>query len=558
MEPGPGFRERLLPTARASAASPRVSGEVLLCVLLAASTASLAVFAAPRGGDLAAHLYRTSLVRHGVVIWDNLWFAGQYPLASYSLLYYLLAAVVGNTALGVSGVVVAGGIFASLMQREWRRVGRWPARAFAVLLAGQAFTAAYPYDLGLASMLATLWALQRRRLRLAAVGTLLTLGFSPLAFLFLVLALVALFLRRRRFNRQTIAMVATATFAAGVQLGVLLLLPSPGLVYPYGAWRFAAGLAVVSVGIVLSLRGRAGWPVASLFAVWAGASLVLYLVPSPVGHNLVRASIFLFPLMLVAASLADFRPRWLAFPALAGALAANVLPYAPMLAVRTSGAGNQPAFWQPVVGFLHEHLGTGYRVEVVPTANHWEADFLPQAGIPLARGWYRQLDIADDPSLYARRLTPASYRRWLRGRAVRFVVLPHLPLEAIDGQREARLLQSGRSGLRRVWTSRSAAVYELPRPTPLLTGPAPAAITSFDADTVGGRVSRAGTYLLRVRYTPYWTITPRTVCLARTPRAMTRLTMLRPGRFVLHAMEAPLQVVARTLDLDAGTCSRAG
>ena len=106
------------------------------------------MLAVPRGGDLAAHLYRTGLVREGVLVWDNLWFAGRYPLSSYSLLYYLLAAVVGNAALGVGGVVVAAAIFASVAQREWKAVGRWPARAFAVLLTGQAFTAAYPYDMG--------------------------------------------------------------------------------------------------------------------------------------------------------------------------------------------------------------------------------------------------------------------------------------------------------------------------------------------------------------------------------------------------------------------------
>jgi hypothetical protein len=554
------MEERRAPNRRASAparvaiASVRASGEAVLCAALAAMASSLAVFAAPRGGDLAAHLYRTSLVQHGIVIWDNLWFAGQYPLASYSLLYYLLAAVVGNTALGVLGVVAASALFASIMQREWRRVGRWPARAFAVLLAGQAFTAAYPYDLGLAAMVGTLWALQRRRLRLAALLTLLTLGFSPLAFLFLVLALVALFLRRRRVNRPTLAMAAAATVAAGLQLGALVLLPTAGLVYPYGAWRFAAGLAVVGLGIVLCVRGRAGWPLASLFVVWAAASLVLYLVPTPVGHNLVRASVFLFPLMLIAASLADFRPRWIAYPALVGALAANVLPYVPMLAVRTSGAGSEPAFWAPVVRFLHEHLRAGYRVEVVPTANHWESDFLPGAGIPLARGWYRQLDLADDPSLYGPRLTPAAYRAWLRSRAVRFVVLPHLPLEAIDAAREARLLQRGTSGLRRVWSASTATIYALPHPTPLLTGPARAVITRLDANTIGGRVSQGGSYLLRVRFTQYWSVEPRTLCLEPAAHGMTTMTVARPGRFVLRALETPLAVLAANFDRDSHGC----
>src|SRR5262249_33770726 len=158
-----------------------------------AAFAAFVVAVVPRGGDLAAHLYRTSLVSHGVLVWDNLWFAGQYPLSSYSLLYYPLAALVGNTTLALVGVATAAGLFASVALREWQSIGRWPARAFAVLLAGQVFTAAYPYDLALSTFLATLWALQRKRLRLAVCAIVVTLGLSPLAFILLALSLLALF-----------------------------------------------------------------------------------------------------------------------------------------------------------------------------------------------------------------------------------------------------------------------------------------------------------------------------------------------------------------------------
>jgi len=524
--------------------------ETVLCGMLALVSSSLAVLVVPQGGDLAAHLYRTNLVQHGVLIWDNLWFAGQYPLASYSLLYYLLAAVVGNAVLGIGGVVAASVLFASLLRREWHAVSRWPARMFAILLAGQAFTAAYPYDLGLATMLGTLWALQHRRLRVAGAATLLTLGISPLAFLFLLLALAGLFLRRLKFDRQTIAMAVAVAAAAGLQVTALALLPAPGLVYPYGAWRFAAGLAIVAVGVLLSLRGRAGWALASLFVVWAAASMVFYAVPSPVGHNIVRASVFLFPLMLVAAALADFRPRWLAITALGGALAANVAPYAPMLAVRSSSIDAQPSFWQPIIRFLHRRVGPDYRIEVVPTANHWEADFLPRAGFALARGWYRQLDMADNPTLYQSQLTPAEYRRWLRRRAVRYVVLPHLPLEAIDAQREARLLKSRSSGLKRVWGGAEATIYQLPRATPLVSGPARALLTRFNSTTIAGRVGRAGSYLLRVNYNRYWTVSPRGLCLRPAAHDLTLLTINHPTTFQLHAIEAPLEIVADSIDSD--------
>ena len=127
--------------------------ETVLAGLLAALS-SLAVIAfAPPGGDTPAHLYRTDLLEHGVTLWDNLWFAGHFPLASYSLLYYLPAALVGNAAV-VAGAAIAGAaLFAAVAHAEWGDAARWPARIFAVLAAGPLFTGTYSYALGLAAAL---------------------------------------------------------------------------------------------------------------------------------------------------------------------------------------------------------------------------------------------------------------------------------------------------------------------------------------------------------------------------------------------------------------------
>jgi hypothetical protein len=513
---------------------------------------------APTGGDLAAHLYRTALVRHGILVWDNFWFAGSYPLSSYSLLYYPLAALVGNTALAIAGAALAAGLFASVVARQWPAVGRWPALAFAVLLAGQVFTAAYPFDLGLAMLLATLWALQRRRLWLALPAMLATLGFSPLAFLFLALVLLALALHRRRFNRTTLMLGLGVALAGGVQLSLLVLLPTPALVFPYGVWRMLAGLVVATLGAWLSLRGRAGWPLASIFCVWATASLVFELVPSPVGRNILRASVFVFPLMLVAAALADWRPRRLAVTACAVALASNVLPYTAMIPDRSSSLGSKATFWQPVIQFLDRHGSPSFRVEVVETANHWENYFLPSAGFALARGWYVQLDIADNRALYVPGLTATRYQAWLRERAVRYVVLPHLPQERTYGGEEAALLRSGRSGLRVVWSDSHATIYELPRATPLLTGPAPAALTSLGPSRIAGRVGRPGTYLLRVAFNPYWRVELGSLCLSRAGRGGTFLHARRAGRFAIQAIEAPGRLLAAIAGSDSAECPAGG
>jgi len=39
-------------------------------------------------------------------------------------------------------------------------------------------------------------------------------------------------------------------------------------------------------------------------------------------------------------------------------------------------------------------------VEAVDTAEHWPAAYLPDAGIPIVRGWYRQSDFPQNELLY--------------------------------------------------------------------------------------------------------------------------------------------------------------
>jgi hypothetical protein len=227
-----------------------------------------------------------------------------------------------------------------------------------------------------------------------------------------------------------------------------------------------------------------------------------------------------------------------------------------MIPDRSSGRDAQPSYWAPVIRYLHRHSSARFRVEVVPTANHWESFYLPRAGIPLARGWYRQLDIADNATLYASALTPAAYRGWLRKHGIRYVVIPRLPLEPSE-QREAALVSSPESGLRRVLRIPSATVFELPNATPLLTGPAAAAITALQSNRIMGYVDKAGSYFLRVRYSPYWSITRGSLCLAPGPDAMTWLRASRPGRFALQAAETPGAVLQQLFDEDARRCTRA-
>src|SRR5215468_11407516 len=104
---------------------PVAKRQQLICAALTAAVASQLLLFGPAPGDAAVHLYRTFLVRSGALVWDNFWYSGDYPLASYSLLYYIPAALVGNIALVLAAAVASTVLFASIARREWGVAARW-------------------------------------------------------------------------------------------------------------------------------------------------------------------------------------------------------------------------------------------------------------------------------------------------------------------------------------------------------------------------------------------------------------------------------------------------
>jgi hypothetical protein len=329
---------------------------------------------------------------------------------------------------------------------------------------------------------------------------------------------------------------------ATVQLVVLFYFPSSGP-YPFRLLELGAVLCVSFLGAGLALQSRVGAPLAAFFLVWGGASVLMFLVATPVGENLTRLRSLVFPLMLLTAFVARFQPRWLAAVALSAALAYNLAPYLAPMIERTDVRPASRAFWASGLDYLADRSGPQYRVEVVPTFDHWEAYWLPRAGIPLARGWYRQIDIARNELFYERPLDAAAYRSWLRELGVRFVVLPETRLGQKGEEREAQLLRSGHSGLSRVFADGNVTIYELRRAVPILTGPGSPRLTRLDHSRIEGTLSAPGAYLLRVRHTRYWRVRAGAVCVERAARGMTRLRATRPGRFALSVPERPASLV---------------
>jgi hypothetical protein len=525
--------------ARASTAVRTIPGTLGAAAIALALGLALILFGPPPG-DLPAHLYRTELVRDGVLVWDTFWYAGHYPLLGYSLLYYFPAAVVGNDLVALVSVVAAAALFASLAEREWGEAARWPARVFAVVACGPLFTGTYPYAAGVAAGLGALKALQLGRRWTAVALAALALGLSPLAFLYLCLAVVAAYLARRpRLDRRAV-LLGGALLALGLLQGALLLLYPEEAEYPFFRVEELLGVVFLSgLCIALALRAERGRFLAAVFALWTLAAVVAFLVPSPIGENVTRLRGIVLPLALLAAAVASYRPRWLAGLAVAAALTYTVVPYVGAALHRTDTRSAEAAYWEPALDLLRARAGPGHRVEVVPTGDHWEAYWLPRAGFPLTRGWYRQLDIARNPLFYEEPLEPEAYRDWLDSLGVRYVLLPGTQLGRIGEEREAELLRSGRAGLVELGRAGDITVYEVPGAEPILTGSGESRLTALGHDRVEGEVGAPGTYRLAVRWTPTWRVEAGDLCVREGPDGMTLLVARSAGPFALGVSLLP-------------------
>jgi hypothetical protein len=85
-----------------------------------------------------------------------------------------------------------------------------------------------------------------------------------------------------------------------------------------------------------------------------------------------------------------------------------------------------------------------------------------------------------------------------------------------------------------VFRSADWTIYRLPNATPLLTGPADAAVEVLEHERIAARVDAGGGYRLRVRWTPYRRVAG-PVCVAPAPDGMTDVVATRAGRFTLEA-----------------------
>lgn len=498
-----------------------VPREAVVCTALATAAASLLVWLAPPSGDLAAHEYQRSLfLGHGFALWDNFWYAGRYAFVGYSVLYYPLAALLGIRLLAVVTIAIAAGAFAVLLEREWGSAAHWAIRAFAVLWAGVLITGEYPFLLGATLALLALLAFRAGRRWLGAALTLLVLAASPVALVLLAVVLVGAAVGRRAPLRRNVVPALGLGAAAAAELVLVRLFPFGGpLSFPTSS--AAGALAFSAIGFACTLRLERARMLRFVFAVYAITIAIVYLVPSGLGDNVARLRFFALPLALLILALRRWRPVKVSVAVLALALSWNVTPLAAGWARASQDASGRPRLWRAPVTYLHENLRPGYRVEAVDTMDHWPAYYLASAKIPLVRGWFRQDDFPFDALLYRQRpLTPAQYVDWLRRLGVAYVVLTRSPPD-YSSRAEARLVRSGRLALDRVFSTRQVSIYAVRGPQPIVRGPGRPTVLAFRESRLVVSVTRAGTYRLAVRWSPYWRAS--SGCLVRTRDGMVEL-----------------------------------
>jgi hypothetical protein len=513
------------------------SPEAVLCTGLAAIAASLLVWLAPPGGDLAAHEYQRSLfLVHGFTLWDNFWYAGRYAYISYSVLYYPLAALLGLRLLAVLAVTVSAGAFALLLEREWGRSARWAGRSFAVVWPGAILAGQLPFTLGAAFALLCLVALQAGRRWTGAVLIVLTLAASPVAFVLLAVVLAGMAMGRRPALRGARVPALALVLAAVAELIVVHLFPSGTLQFPLIE---AVEATVFCVGLLaLTWRLERAQGLRGVLLVYLLAVLASYAIPSGMGHDIARLRQLALPIALLVAALRRWRPLPLALAAVLLAGAWNILPLAGTWTRAAADDSSKAVVWKAPVQFLHAHLPTGYRVEAVDTSQHWPALYLAEADIPLVRGWFREDDHPVAAFLYRRRFTPLEYVTWLRRLGVAYVVLTNAPPD-YSSRREAALIRTGETTLRRVLVSRVVSIYAVPHPRPIVTGPDRPSVLAFRESAVRVRVSHSGTYRVAVRWSPYWHASAG--CLLRGDGGLLRLRTRGPA------------TVRISFDVDAGS-----
>jgi hypothetical protein len=500
--------------------------------LVATALGVVYLIAHPDSADHAAQVFRSGLfAREGFSAWDNLWFGGHH-LPGYGFLLPALGSLIGPRLVGVLATISAALLFSAIAYRRFGDRARLGVVWFATATAISLFTGRLTFALGVAVALGAVFAAQRNHRVSAILLAGLTPLASPVAALFLACGVVAYAIAERSRRGLELALVAV-----GVALLVSTAFPEGGT-EPFDFSSFQPAILVtIAVFVALPREERL---LRYGVAAYAAALIAAFLIQTPMGGNATRmGSLLLGPILAFGLWRRQRFALVLLVPVLIYWQWSPVVRDLEQVSAQPSVTAG---YYAPLRDFLrgtphHE----AYRVEVLPAAHHWESAYVPR-GIYIARGWERQLDGKLNPLFYqSAPLTALQYRSWLDELGVGYVAVPHTALDyAALG--EKRLLKRGPpSYLERVFRDRNWTVYRVRDPSPLAIGGKMVKLTPegfvVDADA-------PGTVLVRVRWTPYWSIERGSGCVEQAPDGYTMLEVETPGRFRVGVDFSPVRAIS--------------
>ena len=489
--------------------------EWLPAVALSSALAALMLVWSPPVGDLAAQVFRTELFQQaGLAIWNGSWYGGHYTL-TYSVLFPPLASLIGPQVVGGLAVVASAYLFDRLVRDRWGVEARWAPLWFAAGVVTLLADGQLTFALGVAFGLTSLRCLQTGRGALAVIAAAACALASPVAAAFLAGVVFAGVAEPGR--RPGRAALGVGAVALGLTVVPNLAFPEPGH-FPFEFSSFLA-IPLFCGGALYVIRDLP--EERQLRRVLLGyviAATVIWLLPNAMGGNAVRLGALFGGPVLAAVALAR-RPRvapWFLALALAGGLYWQLTASVTQIARSVGDPSTKADYFQPAAEWLRAHGGEEARIEVPPPANHWESAYLAPR-FELARGWLRQLDTTRDDVFYADgELTHSTYSAWLRHNAISYVALPDAPLD-YSSVAERRLILDSPPYLDLSFRSRHWEIYAVRGARSLV---APLGAARAEALWVGRQgfaldVATPGEFLVRVNFTPYWSIARGSGCILR-------------------------------------------
>ena len=548
--------------ARTSRVSWRLADrhrDVVLAVLVVVAGSLAVVVTGVRGADYPGQYLRAELWGEaGFTVWNNYWYAGH-PIINYSLITPAL--------MGVFGPLVVG-IVASIIATALRALStRWGGVMFALATVVNIVVGRVAFAAGLACALVAVWAWQRGRLVTGVVAAFITPLASPVAASFLAIGAAAVYLHdvwprhetttatdptfwvRVRHARPSMAIGGAAI---GPLLLMMLIVGPDGGTFPFRGGHFLMSLMMLVVAwfVVRHRVVRIG------LAITAVVSVVLFVVPTPLGGNFVRLAQFIaIPLAVAgAARLGVTAPVVVRSVLATGAIAGAVWTVQPAVVAATVWAGDAStdrSFHEPLIEEVRSRNADGLplgRLEIPFTTNHWESYFVADQ-VPYTRGWERQIDLSRNAVLYDPSLTSEQLREWALLNGVRWIAVPDAPLDR-GGQPEADLINGAgdRTGpldwLEQVWQNEQWSLYEVLDYRPIVDESA--RLVSQSPDEIVVSTPEPTTVIVRYRYQPGTTIssyTPREsdvssdngdACLSETPEGWISAKLPAGGTYVIR------------------------